>query len=247
MNPFELVTDPHLVHGVVVHFPVALGILGIPLVVISSIVGKNATLRWTACVLYLLLAAVSFGAVMTGEGALASLVGRLAPEARALADRHVMLAKGIWIPAVVTAMLILLCGAKSERLRGALAVLAILASVVTGIWIGAASCYGAAMVYKYGVGAETPSPIVPIVPAPLSPTRVPTPTPAPTAAQPAPPAATPPAGSAVAPSAARPLMQHNPARHPAPPTTVQPPSEESYLQSIASYWKGVARKVWYGK
>jgi hypothetical protein len=47
VNPFEFLSNPHLFHAAVVHFPVALGILGIPLVAVCGIVGKNATLRRT--------------------------------------------------------------------------------------------------------------------------------------------------------------------------------------------------------
>ena len=234
MNPFEFLSNPHLLHAAVVHFPVALGILGIPLVAVCGIVGKNATLRWITCISYLLLAGISFGTVITGQQALTAGPYRLSPEVQTLAERHEMLAQYTWIAAIVTAVLVILCGVKSERLRGALAVLAFLASLVTGIWMGAVACYGTALVYKNGVGVEASSPIVPK--AAFQPEYVKEPqVPAPQTSAPQPPAT---------PGSSQPGPPSNLPRLRAPSAPPNTANQESFLQSTINYWRGAIRKVW---
>jgi len=234
VNPFELLTNPHLLHAAVVHFPVALGVLGIPLVAVCGIVGKNATLRWVTCISYLFLAGISFGTVITGQQASTGAPYRLSPEVQTLAERHEMLAQCIWIAAIVTAVLVILCGVKSERLRGAFAVLAFLASLITGIWMGAVACYGTALAYKHGVGVEASSPIVPKAAFQPEPGKEPQVS-APQTSAPQPPAA---------PGPSQPGPPSNLRRLRAPSTPPNAANQEGFLQSTISYWRGAIRKVW---
>jgi uncharacterized membrane protein len=235
----ELLNNPHLLHGIAVHVPIALGLLGLPFVCVGCAAVQSAALRRTVCVLYLLLAAASFGASWTGEAALTTLKGGLAPEVRALAEWHQTLAKNVWIPALVTAVLVLLCGVKSERLRGALAVLAILASLVTGLWTGGVAYYGTVMLYNHAVGVTPSSPIVPTAPAPVTP--APAPAPQILAPAAAPPQATPPPPAAVAPTPATPPSPNN-----SPPATAAPQEtkKEGYVQGVKSYLNGAAKNLW---
>ena len=263
MNPFEFLNDPHLLHAVTAHFPVALGILGVPLTIICGIGRKNATLRWVTCISFLLLAGISYGTLTTGQQALTAAPYRLSPEVQALAERHKMLAEYVWIPAVVTAVLVFLCGARSEGLRGALAVLAFFASVVVAIWMGTVACYGTVLVYKHAVGTpgqspppkavvQQPEPVKEAPPPPtVAPQKPPGQIPPPAIVAPqkppgqiplpqTPPSAGPPVGSTPPPPAPPPNLTRF--RGPPPPPSAA--NEESYFQGIVSYWKGVAQKVW---
>jgi uncharacterized membrane protein len=248
VNPFDFINDPHLLHAVTAHFPVALGILGVPLTIISGIGRKNATLRWVTCICFLLLAGISYGTLTTGQQALSAAPYRLAPEVQALAERHKMLAEYVWIPAVVTAVLVFLCGARSEGLRGALAVLAFFASVVVAIWMGTVACYGTVLVYKHAVGTAGQSPPLkavvqqpePVKEVPLPPTVAPQKPPGQIPPPQTPPLAGPPTGS----PPPLPAPPPNLPRFRGPPPPPGAANEESYYQNIVSYWKGVARKVW---
>ena len=230
VNLFDLLSSPQLVHAAAVHFPIALGILGVPLIFLCAVTQmKNATLRWLAFACYILMAATAFGTILTGESAYHALPNTLTPNARALVDAHASLAENVWIFAIVTALFVMLAGVKSERWRTAFTVLAVLASVATGIYAAIAASNGAALVYKEGVGtprtAVSPSQTPQAAEAASQQTQTPPPSPGA-------PAVSPPAAGA---------SEQPPAPNAAPANPARP----SYTSRVISFWKNIKRALWY--
>ena len=142
-----------MTHAVAVHIPIALGVLGVPVVFVCAVMKmNNATLRWTAFAMYAALALAAFATVWTGQRSFADMPNAITPEARKLFETHQWLAGKVWIFAAVTAVLILACVIKRESFRVAVSMLVLLASVATGLCVGITGHYGGALVYKYGVG-----------------------------------------------------------------------------------------------
>lgn len=232
MNPFEILNSPQMLHAAVVHLPVAFGVLGVLLVFVCAITQmKNAALRWLTCLSYLLMALAAFGSVVSGEATLTGVSSAVAADIRHVIDMHEFFASNVWIFAVVTALLVVLCGVKSEQLRAAFTMLTLLASIATAVWVIITAQYGATLVYKHGIG--TPAMIVGLH-GPTAP-----------AVQPGPPQTDqPPATDAPAATSAPP-----PNTGAAPPAPAPPPlsaGRTTYSERLKSMWDQTRRLVWPG-
>jgi len=223
VNPFEILNSPQMIHAVAVHFPIALGILGIPLVFLCAVTQmKNVTLRWLTFACYALMAAVAFVTVITGEHALSAVPSAVWSEVRTLAEQHQFFAENVWVFATVTALLVMLGGFKNDRLRMTFTVLAVLASVGTGVWVGVTGDLGGTLVYTHGVGT----------PGMMRPGRV---NPIPNApGQTSESAGNVPSSNTLSPSPSSAASAPISAGH------------ESYMESIVSFWRGVVKRFWPG-
>lgn len=182
MNPLEILDNPHMTHAATVQFPIALGILGMPLVLLGAIVKMQWTqFRWVMVVWYLLLAGTGFLAVLTGEMVLAVLPVNITPDLRDMVSLHAQLAEILWILAVGAAILILLCGIKTDWFRATCSMLAVLVSLAAGAWSIFTGYYGISMVHEHGLGTPDKASIA--APAQVHPVQAPpepvTPPPAP--------------------------------------------------------------------
>jgi hypothetical protein len=161
MNPFDMFGNPAMLHALVAHLPLALGIVGIPLVfVCAGMKMNNATLRWTSFALYALLALLSYAAVLTGQAVQTGVSLGLSPEVGKLVETHQWMAEQTWMFAAVTAALILICTLKVEWFRVAVATLVVLASFATGVWLVLTGNYGLTLVYKHNVGITQSAPLL---------------------------------------------------------------------------------------
>jgi len=149
----KVLDNPHIVHAIVGHLPVAFALFGLLLVLVGAVSRmKNATVRGMALTVFALAALSAYGADITGlvaDTALAdeSLGG-------ALRETHQWWATYAWIPAAVTVLFILFCFMKSEGTKTMFTLLALIAALGTVGFVGMTAITGTQLVYEQGVGVE---------------------------------------------------------------------------------------------
>ncbi len=161
MNVFDGLDNPHIIHALAVHIPVAMAMLGVLLALMCAVTQmKNLPLRRLAIGWYAFMAVVSFATVLTGERTLDKIPGTVAVDVRKAINMHEMLAENVWILAAITTLVAIFCGAKRDNVRSTFTVLLVLASLVTAAWIGVAAWYGTSLVYRDGIGVPKASAVV---------------------------------------------------------------------------------------
>ena len=151
MNPFDW--SPAMIHSIVMHFPVALAFLGIPVVCLGFVGDPERNgFRWLAAVAYLLLVGFAFLAVETGGMAEAELPNTIPQEIQEEVDRYSQLWEPVWILAGITAVLLLLSVMRFSWLRKLTMFLALIVSLVTAGWVGVTAHQGHVLVYEHGLG-----------------------------------------------------------------------------------------------
>jgi len=168
--------DPHFLHAAFVHFPVALGVLGFPLVGAAAVTKMRPTLRQIVLAVYLLLALAAFAATTTGSAIQPKPALPLVTQAL---QTHSTIARYVWMGAMATAVLVLLTAVRSEWFRAMFSMLAVISAAVTTALIVTTAFYGQSLVYEHGLGTRPRPPVQAVAP----------PRPAPAPKPPAPPAA----------------------------------------------------------
>lgn len=266
MYPFEVFTDPQRLHAAVVHLPVAMALLGIPLVYLTAISQSDKeTLRWLTLGWYALLIPLALLGQWTGERAYDEAPTSTLP--KAVMDqvlRHEEMAEYIWMFAAATAVLVAVSTLNIRWFRMIVMSLAMVSSLATGVWVSVTGHLGGDLVYTHGVGtpgviltqpAETPPAVTPPAPAPPTEPAESAPSPAPEAEAapvPVPAPSAPPAPEPIAPEfvppaappteAAPPVLPDGPA---APPTDVQAPTPDGFSPAVRPIVPEEAAKVSY--
>jgi uncharacterized membrane protein len=150
----EILKNPPMLHAIVVHTPIALATLGVPLAVLAVLVRRWRALHWFALTTYAIAAAGAYAAMFTGEGAMAVAPNTLSAEAWAHIDAHEELGEIAWIAVLVTLVLLAVMLINHDRLRQITGVLVIIASVATAGIISVTAHRGGMLVYEYGVGTN---------------------------------------------------------------------------------------------
>jgi len=148
--------DPHKLHAMLVHYPIALGLLGpIPVIVLALTRFQHRWLR-LACIAWFLVAAGFAGAAAgSGEAAeerLWTWDPALTAEESAAVDRHAQLGEGGWMWPTSVAVLLALGFVSKPWVRWSSGVLSIVASLVVAGWVVLAAGSGGDLVYDYGLG-----------------------------------------------------------------------------------------------
>ena len=155
----ESLNEPSRVHAMLVHLPIAIGALGLLLLVILLITGGNAdTLRWVCFVLYGIGALTAWYASVTGEQALAQISASgatLSESAEQQLSAHQQMAQRTWIVMLVTAFLVALTAIRATAMRTITLLLALLASLISCGWIVVTAHYGDTLVFVHGAGVAT--------------------------------------------------------------------------------------------
>jgi len=142
-------------HAIAVHTPVALSILGVPLVLVTAFVQREKnTLRTISLIAYLLLVGTAFGAVRTGDMARSEVPSLASAEVWDLLEQHEQMGEAVWIFGAVTAACLLLSYVPVPGFRNVLMALAALAAMATASWVGVTGHYGGDLVYTHGVGTQ---------------------------------------------------------------------------------------------
>ena len=156
---------PQALHAAIVHFPIALAIVGIPLVYLSAVLGRErSALCWVTVGCYALLAGVAYLAVLTGRTVAGQASPLLSQEAAKLLELHEDMAELVWMFAAGTTALLLLSLIKVRWVHILFMALAMIASLLTGVWVGMVGHYGGTLVYEHGVGTPISAPLAEIAP-----------------------------------------------------------------------------------
>mgnify|MGYP000601512415 CR=1 FL=1 len=158
MNMLGGLDNPHIIHALAVHVPVAMALLGVLLALMCAVTQmKNAPLRRLAIGWYAIMAAISLLTILTGERTLGDIPGSVSAEIRNTVATHRMFGENIWIAALFTTLIAIFCGAKRDNIRNTFTVLMVMASLATMAWTSAAAWYGTTLIYRDGVGSPKPA------------------------------------------------------------------------------------------
>lgn len=149
--------NPAILHAMAVHFPVALAVLGVPLALAALIARMRKTPLWLTVLLYVLLTAAAFAAVMTGNGAREHAPDTLPEEVWKLIGAHEELGEKIWMAALATALVALLAFIPYPNFSAAMRVLAVAGSLTVLGMVVLTAHRGGTLVYEHGVGTATMS------------------------------------------------------------------------------------------
>ncbi|MBN2307916.1 MAG: hypothetical protein JXR94_03035 [Candidatus Hydrogenedentes bacterium] len=175
MNFTEVLNSPPMVHAAIVHIPLGLAVLGVPVVIFGVLAtGKQPALRWLLVLWYVALVACAFATVETGEGAAGAVPDSASGEVWDLIEEHEHMGEKLWLFALATAIVLVPATAKSVGVRRTGVTLGIAASLATAGWASFTGHHGGLLVYGHGVGtpgfavaAEEPAPApFPAEPAP---------------------------------------------------------------------------------
>ena len=162
----ELPFSESELHAILVHFPIALAIAGVPFVFAVALAPHDRlALRWTSVVLYLAVAASAYAAVWSGERARGMIPNTYPDAVWETLEIHEQLAETVWIGALISAVFLLIGAVKYKWVRVPATTVAFVASAVTAVLVGTTGHFGGQLVYKLGVGTPgaaalygTPSP-----------------------------------------------------------------------------------------
>lgn len=146
---------PQMRHAIVVHWPVVLSVLLIPLTFLAALLPSNKTCRWFALAAGAMLVAAAFVATNSGENAHSAMSGQGTPVVNELVDRHEEMAEKLWIFASVITVLIAVSAFVKPMLRMACLWLAVALSAAAAGWVAYTAHLGGTLVYREGVGAGT--------------------------------------------------------------------------------------------
>jgi len=155
----EAVNDPRMRHAAIVHLPVALSVLGVP-VALAFVLTRtwDGGLRRTVCGLYLTLLVAAFVATQSGTEAKAEL-GDIATAARLVIERHEWMAEKVWILALLTASAAACTAprvARVPRVAAAARLACTAGALACAAWVGLVGHLGGTAVYAYGAGTPAP-------------------------------------------------------------------------------------------
>ena len=173
---------PPRLHAMVVHFPIAISVIGlIMLFVLAFTGGKSNGWRWACVLVYAIGAGTAFVAFQSGQQALSDASSSLTSDAVSeLASRHEEMGEKVWIFLAVTTVLIAVTAIPYPPCRIGFLVLSILAGIATAGWVAVTGHEGGTLVYMHGIGTRstqaqdsgsadaTPPPVSPKSPAPAS-------------------------------------------------------------------------------
>lgn len=154
-NNFQDILDtPTLRHAAMVHFPIVLSVLIVPLLLASLVRRKSTVLRWTAVIGLVLLAGSAFFAGESGEDA-EGATGQLIAAASEAVHEHEELGEYAWMFGAGTLVLFIASMILKKAPRRIAAVLTFLASLATLGWMMETAHHGGQLVYTHGVGTAT--------------------------------------------------------------------------------------------
>lgn len=175
MGFFETFSNPSMLHAAVVHMPIVLALLGVPVVYYLAVTQKPSdALRWAAVGLYAATAVFAYIAVQSGKGAM-DRIPPLAPrEVFELLERHEAMGEWVWGFALATMVLLAATAIPVRLVRQVANGFAMLGSLMLGIWISVLGHFGGELVYKHSIGTPAmhqlymahADPATPPVPAP---------------------------------------------------------------------------------
>lgn len=157
---------PSMLHAAVVHLPIALLSLGIPLLLLAGVLHRNNTLRLVAFLVYALAAGTAWYGVETGEKANHNVPAEISAEISTIRDDHHDYAHLVMYAAAVTATLVLISIVPLQEVRVLFMLLALVGAIASAMLVAYTGHLGGQLVYDHGLGTPhmatyRPAPTVP--------------------------------------------------------------------------------------
>ena len=148
--------DPSMRHAMVVHSPIVLSFIVVPLVLASVIMPRRAVLRIIALLMLIAMTVSAFIARDSGFDAEGSTGAAISEEASSLITRHANLGSlSLFISAGVT-LLFALTAVPKKPFRVTTSILSSAGCLFLAGWIAIAASLGGKLVYEHGVGVKRP-------------------------------------------------------------------------------------------
>ena len=148
--------DPHEFHAMVVHLPIAIGVLGVLFAVLVAVTGAASRgIRWACALLLAVGAAGGYLAQWAGGRAADHAMDAgpmLSHGAQMALDEHRELGEKVWVFMAVAAVLAVATAIKHRGARLVAIILLVAASVFAAGWVACTADRGGTLVYEYGVG-----------------------------------------------------------------------------------------------
>ncbi len=159
-------------HAILVHFPIALAIIGVPLVLAVALTASDRlALRWASVATYLVVAASAYAAFWSGDRARELIPNTYPGAIWTLLETHEAMAATVWIGALITAALLLIGGVRFTWVRIPATTIAFVTSLITAVLVGITAHFGGQLVYKHSIGTPgaaaiyaAPTTLVPAMP-----------------------------------------------------------------------------------
>ncbi|MHC4220764.1 MAG: c-type cytochrome domain-containing protein [Planctomycetota bacterium] len=146
-------SEPAMRHAMVVHFPIVLSLVGIPVALAAALGAKNGkAMRWTALAVYLGITGMGVLARNSGHSAQDAIYGSLSDEVQTLVEEHDELGHKVWMLGTVVTVLIGASFFHIRNLRLATSWLAVAGALFTAGWTGVTADHGGRLVYEHGAG-----------------------------------------------------------------------------------------------
>ena len=134
--------NPSMLHAAVVHLPIALLTLGVPLLLLAGVLHRNNTLRAVAFLVYAIAAGTAWYGVETGEEANRNVPAEISPEISTIRDDHSDYAHLVVYAAAATAALILISILPLKEVRVLFMLLALVGSIGSAMLVAYAGHLG---------------------------------------------------------------------------------------------------------
>lgn len=145
--------DPARVHAMMVHFPIAVSILGLVLLFFLTVAGgRSPGMRWACVIVYLIGAGIAIAAKMSGDNAAEQLTPNRNAAADVVLNDHYEAGEKVWIPLAITTLFVALTAINITGVRVLTLVAAILAALFSLAWVSYTGYLGGQLVYAHGVG-----------------------------------------------------------------------------------------------
>jgi uncharacterized membrane protein len=150
-------SDPASRHAMVVHFPIVLSILGVPLAIATLAWPKRAALRWIAVALFVVMAATSWVARGSGHLAENGVSSALSIAGDDRLEQHEDMGDTVWLFAVAVAGCLAGTAIPRAAVRIGAGVIGSALALGCAAWVGVTAHHGGALVYVHGavVPSET--------------------------------------------------------------------------------------------
>jgi uncharacterized membrane protein len=155
--------DPHALHAMLVHIPLALAVLGLlPLAFLAATKFKSGPLKLLCIAWFLIASGGAFMAANTGEEAEDGVEAFrvLTPEQSAAMHDHEELGENGWIWALIPAGLVAATFVPKRRIAVPAGILAMVAAGGVTVWAVLTGHAGGRLVYIHGLGVPSnPAPV----------------------------------------------------------------------------------------
>ncbi|MCI0364964.1 MAG: DUF2231 domain-containing protein, partial [Phycisphaerales bacterium] len=159
LNIFDALKHPAHRHAMLVHWPIALAILGLVLAVLAVLLPKNNLAKIVALGAYGLLLVMSWVTVQSGDAAHDAITMPLSNEVHELIERHEDMANKLWW-FVAGALVLLIVGFFGPQRPSAVRIgaswIAVVINVIAVGWVSLTAHLGGTLVYEHGVGIRPP-------------------------------------------------------------------------------------------